>query len=184
MRLVRAALALIGFALLSACSTVASLNPFSSAPSAPAAAACPSAAILHPLSQTAVFPPGAPRQPTNVAFYGVLSEVDARCDASGGAVRVALDVIVIGERGPAVGNGDSVDLQYFVAATGADQTILSKRSFAVRIPLPAGAKRAGITDHIEETVPLAGRAPGDLSIVLGFQQSPEVVEFYRHFRGR
>lgn len=184
MRLARVALTLVGLAALGACSTVASLNPFSSGPSAPSAAACPSAAILHPLSQTAVFPPGAPRQPASVAYYGVLSEVDAKCEASGGAVHVALDVVVIGERGPAVGNGDSVDLQYFVAATGSDQTILSKRSFVVRIPIPAGAKRAGITDHIEETVPLAGRAPGDLSIVLGFQQSPEIVDFYRHFRGR
>lgn len=173
-----------GLAALSACSTVASLNPFSSGPSAPAGAACPSAAILHPLSQTAVFPPGAPHQPASVAFYGILSEVDAKCEPSGGAVHVALDVVVIGERGPAVGNSDSVDLQYFVAVTGSDQAILSKRSFAVRIPIPASGKRAGITDHIEETVPLAGRAPGDLSIVLGFQQSPEIVDFYRHFRGR
>jgi hypothetical protein len=175
---------LFGLATLSACSTVASLNPFSSGSSGAPAAACPSAVILHPLSQTAVFPPGAPRQPTSVAFYGVLSEVDAKCEPAGGAVHVALDVVVIGERGPAVGKGDSIDLQYFVAVTGADQTILSKRSFVVRIAIPAGAKRAGITDHIEQTVPLAGRAPGDLSIVLGFQQSPEIVDFYRHFRGR
>jgi hypothetical protein len=95
-----------------------------------------------------------------------------------------LDVIVVGERGPAAGKGDSVDLQYFVAVTGADQAILSKRSFAVRIAMPADAKRGGITDHIEETIPLAGRPPGDLSIVLGFQQNPEIVDFYRHFRGR
>ena len=175
---------LIGLAALGACGTVASLNPFSSGPSVPTAATCPSAVILRPLSQTAVFPPGAPRQPASVAFYGGLSEVDARCEGSGGAVRIALDVVVIGERGPAVGNADSVDLQYFVAATGSDQTVLSKRSFVVRIPIPAGAKRAGVTEHIEETVPLAGRPPGDLSIVLGFQQSPETVEFYRHFRGR
>jgi len=99
-------------------------------------------------------------------------------------VHATLDVVVIGERGPAAGKGDSVDLQYFVAVTGADQAILSKRSFPVHIAIPADAKRAGITDHIEETIPLGGRSPGDLSIVVGFQQRPEIVDFYRHYRGR
>jgi len=43
------------------------------------------------------------------------------------------------------------------AVTGADQSILSKRSFPLRIAIPPEAKRAGITDHIEEMIPLAGR---------------------------
>jgi len=178
---------LFGAVLLSGCGTVASLNPFSSSSpqaTAPQGAPCPSAVVLRPLSQTAVFAPGAARQPMGVAFYGILSDVDARCEGVGGAVHASLDVVVIGERGPAAGKGDSVDLQYFVAVTGADQAILSKRSFPVRIAIPADAKRAGVTDHIEETIPLGGRPPGDLSIVVGFQQSPEIVDFYRHYRGR
>jgi hypothetical protein len=180
-------LALLGLATLCGCGTVSSLNPFSSAsPEAKApAAACPGAVILRPLAQTAVFAPGAARQPMGVAFYGVLSEVNAKCDQAGGAVRASLDVIVVGERGPAAGKGDGVDLQYFVAVTGAGQAVLSKRSFPVHIAVPADARRAGVTDHIEETIPLAaGQAPGDLSIVIGFQQSPEIVDFYRHYRGR
>jgi hypothetical protein len=182
---VRAALALLGLVALAGCSTVSGwFSSTPAQPAAPKAAPCPSAIILRPLSQTAVFAPGAARQPLGVGFYGVLSEVDARCEAQGDAVQLTLDVIVIGERGPAAGKSDSVDLQYFVGVTGTDQAIVSKRSFAVRIPVPPDAKRAGITDHIEETIPLGGRAPGDLSIVLGFQQSPEVVDFYRHYRGR
>ena len=181
----RVALMLVGLAALSGCGTVSSLFSSSSPEAkAPIAAPCPSAVILRPLAQTAVFAPGAARQPIGVAFYGVLSDVDAKCDAVGGAVHVSLDVVVVGERGPAAGKGDGVDLQYFVAVTGADQAILSKRSFPVRVAIPTDGKRAGITDHIEETIPLAGRPPGDLSIVLGFQQSAEIVDFYRHFRGR
>jgi hypothetical protein len=170
--------ALFGLAALSGCSWFSS-----SEPAGPPPAACPSTVILRPLRQTAIFAAGAPHQPTGVAFYGLLSEVDTKCDQTANGLHAALDVIVIGERGPAAGTGDSVDLQYFVAVTGADQAILSKRSFTVRIPIPADAKRAGVTDHIEEMIPLGGHAPGDLSIVLGFQQSPDVVDFYRHFRG-
>jgi hypothetical protein len=182
---VRFALAVSGLAALAGCSAVSSLvSPSSSESKAPPAATCPSAVILRPLAQTAVFAPGASRQPMGVAFYGILSDVDAKCEAAGSAVRASLDVVVVGERGPAAGTAEGLDLQYFVAVTGADQAILSKRSFAVHIAIPGDAKRAGVTDHIEETIPLAGRPPGELSIVLGFQQSPEIVDFYRHFRGR
>lgn len=174
----RAVLTTASFALMAGCGLFGS-----SSDDAKPVATCPTAAILRPLSQTAVFAPGAATQPVGVAFYGVLSEVTVKCERAGDAVRAALDVVVIGERGPAA-QADAMTLQYFVAVTGPDQAILSKRSFPVRVSLPSGAKRGGITDHIEETIPLGGRPPGDLTIVVGFQQTPEAIDFYKHFRGR
>jgi hypothetical protein len=152
---------------------------FSSKPSEP----CPNMVILRPLAQTAVFGPAPERRPDNVAFYGILSEADLKCEYTADALHMNLDVIVVGERGPA-SKGDVVDLNYFVAVTGADQSILSKKPFAVRIVFDTPQKRAGVTDHIEETIPLGGRKGTDLTVDLGFQQSPEVVDFYKHFRGR
>jgi len=183
--MVGVSLALMAAALaaLSGCGWFSSSSS-SSEQKASVAAACPTVAVLRPLSQTAVFAPGAPRQPTGVAFYGILSDVEASCTRAGDAVRVALNAVIIGERGPAAAGGTGLDLQYFVAVTGPDQTILSKRTLPVQIAIPAEARRAGVTDRIEETVPLGGRSPGELNIVLGFQQSPEVVQFYRSFRGR
>jgi hypothetical protein len=155
---------LSGLAALSGCSWL----PFSSASSGPPAASCPSAAILRPLAQTAVFAPGAARQPMGVAFYGILSDVEAKCEPAGGALRASLDVVIVGERGPAGGKADGLDVQYFVAVTGPDQAILSKRSFPVHIAIPADSRRAGVTDHIEETIPLTRRSPGEINIVLGW----------------
>ena len=148
-----------------------------------AAETCPSAVVLRPLSNTAVFGPRPERRPENVAFYGLLSEAELKCDYAGDTLRIALDAIVIGERGAAA-QGNSVDLQYFVAVTAPDQSVLSKRTFPVRIAFESNQKRAGVTDHIEETIPLGGRKGMDLNVVLGFQQGPEVVDFYKHFRGR
>ena len=145
--------------------------------------ACPSTVILRPLANTAVFGPAPERRPDNVAFYGLLSEADAKCVYSGDTMRLVLDIVVVAERGPAA-KADSADFQYFVAVTGPDQAILSKRPFPVRIAFDTPQKRSGVTDHIEETIPLGGRKGADLSIVVGFQQSPEVVDFYKHFRGR
>ena len=168
---------LIGLLALSGCGWLSSFRASKSTE------ACPSAVILRPLANTAVFGPAPERRPDNVAFYGLLSEADLKCEYTGDAMRLILDVVVVGERGPA-GKDDSVDFQYFVAVTGPDQSILGKRPFPVRIVLDTPQKRAGVTDHIEETVALAGHKGSDLSVVLGFQQSPEVVDFYKHFRGR
>jgi hypothetical protein len=139
--------------------------------------------VLRPLSNTAVFGPGLERRPDNVAFYGLLSEAELKCEYTGDTVRLALDTIVVGERGPAA-KGDSLDLQYFVAVTAPDQSILGKKPFTVRIGFEGTQKRSGVTDHIEETIPLEGRKGSDLNVLVGFQQSPEVVDFYKHFRGR
>ncbi len=139
--------------------------------------------ILRPLANTAVFGSAPQRVPQNVAFYGLLSEVDRKCEYAGDAVHMALDVIVIGQRGPAA-RANSVDLNYFVAVTGPDRTILSKKPFSVRIAFDPDQSRSGVSDHIEETIALAGHQGTDLNFVLGFQQGPDVVDFYKHFRGR
>jgi len=115
--------------------------------------------------------------------YVILDEVDSRCRYAPGAVRMKLSVIVIGQRGPAA-KGDSVDLNYFVAVTGPGDAILAKKPLGVHIVFPPNKKRAGVTDRFDEVIPLEGRNGSDLNLVAGFQQSPEVVDFYHHFRGR
>jgi hypothetical protein len=168
--------ALIGLLLLSGCGW------FSHAPETPAQA-CPGAVILQPLKNTATFGPGPEPRPDDVMFYGLLDEVDSTCSYSAGSVLVKLAVIVIGQRGP-LGTGDSLDLNYFVAVTAPPQTILGKKPFAVRVVFPPGKIRAGVTDHIDLVIPLDGRQGNDLTLYVGFQQSPEVVDFYKRFRGR
>jgi hypothetical protein len=136
--------------------------------------ACPAAIVLRPLADTAVFPPGVAPRPENVAFYGILSEVDSKCTYTRQGVDVRLDVIIVGQRGP-MGHGDSLDLNYFVAVVAPNERILSKRPFTVHIVFP---------DHIEEMIPASAGKGSDLSIDVGFQQSPEALQFYQNFRGR
>jgi hypothetical protein len=168
--------AVLGLLVVSGCSW------FSSSSTTPGQS-CPSAVILRPLSNTAVFGSRSERNPDNVAFYGLLSEVDRNCEYAGDAMHLSLDVIVVSQRGPA-GKTNTVDLTYFVAVTGPDQSIISKKPFTVRIVFDPDQIRAGVTDHIEEVVPLAGHKGTDLNVLVGFQQNPDVVDFYKHFRGR
>jgi hypothetical protein len=146
--------------------------------------ACPTTTILRPLAQTALFnKTGTGLRPTDVAFYGILSEVDPKCSGDANTLHAALDVIIAAERG-AASRGDTVPLTYFIGIVGPDEQILGKQSFAVTVQIPEDAKRGGVTDHIEEAIPLNGRRAADLSLVFGFQQSPEAIDFYQHFRGR
>jgi len=148
------------------------------------AAACPAAVVLKPLAQSAVFTgPGMGMRPTDVMYYGILSEIDAKCATNGDTLQASLDVILAAERGPAT-KGDSVDFTYFIAVVGPGDQLLGKKSYGVRIGVPQNSRRAGVTDHIEAAIPLAGQAPGALRIVAGFQQTPQDVDFYQHFRGR
>lgn len=149
------------------------------APSQP----CPVTAVLRPLASTAVFGASAERRPINVAYYGILSDVSATCTSNGPTLRAALDIVIAAERGPAAA-GNGVDLNYFVAVTGPNNAVLGKTPMAVHVPVDGGVKRGGVTDHVEIAFDTAGRPLSDLNIVVGFQQSPDAVEFYRNYRGR
>jgi hypothetical protein len=176
--LVTLAAALSSLATLTGCGHL----PFSK--SDESAAACPAAVVLKPIAQAATFNnAGMGMRPTDVMYYGILSEIDAKCATNGDTLQASLDVILAAERGPAT-KGDSVDFTYFIAVLGPNDQILGKKSYGVRINVPQTSKRAGVTDHIEAQIPLGGQAPGALRIVAGFQQTPQDVDFYEHFRGR
>jgi len=148
--------------------------------------ACPITVILHPLANTVVFSPSAPPgnlKPLNVAWYGIYSDIQATCTMSGSTLHATLDNVIVAERGPAA-RGNDVDLNYFVALTGADQSIFGKKSFSVHITVPDKEKRGGINDHVEVAFSTGGQPLANLNITVGFQESPQAVEFYKNFRGR
>jgi hypothetical protein len=176
-----ALLAAFGLAVLTGCGSIPFFGKKAEKPAA--GPACPVAVILRPLANTAVFGDKGENRPLNVAWYGVYSDVSVTCTVTGDTLHAVLDNIIIGERGPAV-RGNDVDLSYFVALTAGDQTILGKKSFAVHVTVPEKAKRGGVNDHVEVAFPLGGRALADLNITVGFQQSPQVIEFYKNYRGR
>lgn len=151
---------------------------------APATPACPAAAVLRPLANTATFrQTGGDLKPLDVTWYGIFSDISASCKMSGDTLQASLDNIIVAERAPAA-RGNDVDFTYFVALTAADQTILGKKTFAVHVAVPAGAKRGGVKDHVEVAFATGGRPVGDLNISVGFQESADAVQFYKNFRGR
>jgi hypothetical protein len=175
-----AAMFIVGLSAVAACSWVPFVAKKSSTPVAPS---CPVAAVLHPLANTVVFAPGAENKPPYVAWFGIFSDISANCTLTGDTLRAALDNVIVAERGPSV-RGNDVDLNYFVALTATDQTIIGKKTFSVHVTVPPNEKRGGVNDHVEAVFNTGGRAVSDLNIMVGFQDTPNVVDFYRHFPSR
>jgi hypothetical protein len=169
----------LGVAGLAACSWV----PFvgKKTPATPPVA-CPIAAVLKPVANTVVFV-GTEYKPLYVAWFGLLSDTTATCTVNGDTLHVALDNVIVAQRGPSA-RGNDVDLSYFVALTTPDQTILGKKTFSVHVAVPPGEKRGGVTDHVEVAFATGGRPTSDFSLLVGLQIAPEAVEFYKHYPGR
>jgi hypothetical protein len=171
---------MLGIMLVSACSYIPFVGKKKDEPVAPS---CPVAAVLRPLANVPVFGPGPDRKPTSVAWFGIFSDVVVSCKVSGDTLHASLDNVIIAERGPAA-RGNDVDFDYFVALTGAGQAVLGKKVFSVHVTVPERGKRGGVTDHVEVVFNMAGRPVSDLNLSVGFQQTPDAVEFYKHYRGR
>jgi hypothetical protein len=184
--LVRGAVALLGVLALGSLTSCSEGIPFiSKKPGTPATPACPVAVVLRPLANTPIFnQTGGDLKPINVAWFGVFSDISATCNITGDTLHASLDNIVVAERGPAA-RGNDVDVSYFIALTSADQTtVLGKKSFSVHVTLPDKAKRGGVSDHVEVAFATGGRQMSDLNITVGLLQTPDAIEFYKHFRGR
>jgi hypothetical protein len=176
-----ALLVALGLTGLASCSMVPFIGKKADAP---ATLACPVTVILRPLANTAMFAQsGGDQKPLNVTWYGIFSDISASCSITGDTLHAALDNIIVAERGPAA-RGNDVDLNYFVSLTAADQTILGKKLFSVHVSVPDRARRAGVSDHVEIAFATGGRPLSDLNISVGFQESPDAIEFYKHYRGR
>ena len=179
---VAALLAVLGLATLAGCSWI----PFVGKKSdnkAGATPACPVAVVLRPLANTVVFAAPGDLKPLNAGWYGIYSDISATCKMTGDTLHAVIDNVIVAERGPAA-RGNDVDFTYFVALTASDQTILAKKAFAVHVTVPDKAKRGGVNDHVEIAFNTGGRPLSDLNFTVGFQESPEAIEFYKNYRGR
>jgi hypothetical protein len=144
---------------------------------------CPRLAVLDDVGKLTKFREGAGRDLTDVAYTARVAKADGFCTTEKSSVKVEMTVQLVVERGPAA-TGAPADLQYFVAITDAARRVIAKEVFPARIPFEANQRISGSNEEIEERIPLpAGAEPSDYSIVVGFQLSPEEIEYNRRRGG-
>lgn len=146
--------------------------------------ACPRATILNDGATVTKFRDGPGRDLTDVTARAEIVDVAVDCDYDRGGVDVAMQVAIAATRGPA-DRARAADFDYFVAIADARRNILAKEVFRVRLEFPQTQSRVGTVEQIEPRIPLKDRAEGvDYEIVVGFQLTPEELEWNRTRRPR
>ena len=158
---------------------VAGLGACSTAPELP----CPRVNVLADAATVTKFRDSPGRDLTDVTAEGEIADTLAECRYDRQAVNVDLQIAIAAQRGPADRNR-AAEFDYFVAITDPQQNILAKEVFRVRLPFDDNRGRVGQVEEIEQRIPLASLSRGpDYQILVGFQLTPEEIEWNRRRRG-
>jgi hypothetical protein len=161
--------------LLAACETLSSLD-FSPEPEIPPP--CPRAVVGEGAGRLTRFDGGG-KDPTNVLFEAEIADLAGSCIYDDTEISVEMQIQIVAGRGPAA-TDDNAKVNYFVAVTRTDKTILAREAFDAVIELPGNQTRNEIIEEIEQTIPIPeGGSGGNLVIVVGFEMTPDELEFNR-----
>jgi len=161
--------------LFGACETLKSID-FNPKPELPPP--CPRAVVGENAGRLTRFS-GAGKDPANIVFEAEIADLAGSCVYDDDSIEVDLQIQLVAGRGPA-GTDDTAKFNYFVAVARTDKTILSRDAFDTVIELPGNQTRNQTVEELEQTIPLAkGESGADLVIVVGFEMTPEELEFNR-----
>lgn len=136
------------------------------------AASCPAVLILDGAERTVAYAPGRERQSDGIVHLAAIRDLSSRCTYDGEGVEVDLRLTAVAEAGPAY-RGEPVDVELFIATVGPDQSVLGKRSLALRLDIPEGAARAGRVEEISLRLPLSSpERASTRRLFVGFQLDP------------
>lgn len=145
--------------------------------------ACPRVEIVSDLSRLVKFREGPGRDLNDVLYNARFDDVKTGCSYDKTGVTVEMTVSLIGQRGRAGLTLPAGDVTYFVAITDRNQNIVAKRTFTSRFDF-SGKPTAAIDDELVQRIPLAPTTPAtDHNLILGFQLTPEEIDFNAKNRG-
>ena len=164
--------------LLGACETLRSLD-FSPEPVIPPP--CPRAVVAEDAGRLTRFA-GADQYETNMVFEAEITDLAGSCVYDDETIEVDLQIRIVAGRGPA-STDDEAKLNYFVAVARTDKTILGRDAFDTVIDLSGNQTRNETIEELEQTIPIPeGGSGGNLVIVVGFEMTPQELEFNRQQR--
>ena len=151
-------------------------------PSAP----CPGVSILRDTSEITLFAQGRGQDLTDVVYRASIERVASNCDytRAGDTVTSTLAARLVATRGPAAQASEET-LVYFVAVVDKDQKVLARERFNSTFTFQANQRQAAAIEEIEQIIPIRRDLRGiDYEILVGFQLTPEQLEFNRQERQR
>lgn len=131
--------------------------------------------------------PGPGRDLTDVAFEVAIGDIAYECsydfDDAGDSVAIDLNVLFVGQRGPAAVQ-DRIVVPYFAAVTNPGRRILAKKLFKVELIFEGNTVRAQVVEELAQTIPFpAGADASAYKSFIGLQLTTQQLEDLRRERG-
>lgn len=155
----------------------------------PSAPACPNIVIVKDTAEMTAFRPGPGRDLTDVVLDARIVRFDGECETdleSGGLGQVEVDLQLFFEaiRGPANKTREG-KFSYYVAIGDRNGKILTKKVFSTEFEFENNRNRIGAAEELTQQIPLrSGEFGDDFDIFVGFQLSPEQLDYNRAKRAR
>lgn len=155
----------------------------------PVAPPCPHIIIVKDTAEMTTFRPGPGRDLTDVVLDARIDRFDGECETDlesdrSGQVNVDLQLFFEAIRGPANTTREG-KFRYYVAIGDRTGAILAKKLFSTEFEFEGNRNRIGAAEELTQEIPLR---PGDLGddfdIFIGFQLSPEQLDYNRAKRAR
>ncbi len=148
---------------------------------------CPKAFILGDAGNLVRFKPGAGRDITDIVFEARIADFAGTCEydpKKKKGVDISMNVAIDIRRGPASASSD-ISFEYFIAIPSYLPEPAGKRIFPVKGKFEDKETRLTYGDSVRMFIPLADPNDGSLEdIVIGFQLSPDEIEFNKSVRQR
>jgi hypothetical protein len=167
-------LLLLGGIVLAACSSIPLTGK------APPEVVCPEILIVPDAGSLILFVPGGGSDLTDALLLGQVRNFSGNCITQERKNRLVLDMTArfVLEKGPAEGGGP-LAFTYFVAIVRNDGTLLKKAVFETDVEF-GEASLLTVVEEMEQIIPLADLSTaGQLSILIGFQLTPEQLQYNR-----
>lgn len=148
---------------------------------------CPKAFVLNDAGSLVRFKPGAGRDITDVLFEARIGDFAGTCEydeKKKKGVSLEMNVVVDLRRGPASTSPD-VEFEYFVAIPSFLPKPAGKSVFPVKGRFEPDQTRLIYRDSVRMFIPLDDpNDGGSLEVVVGFQLTPEEIQFNKSMRQR
>jgi hypothetical protein len=142
--------------------------------------ACPAAFTAPNLESYTVYKPGVTPSTNaeDIIFGAKIVTVTSNCKVEPGGIRVTTSLtFAVARNDPELRQSD---FTYFVAIADAQQTILAKQNFALRVDFSTRQKQMRIMDQITEHLPLKDISTGSrYAVIVGMQVSQQQLELNR-----
>jgi len=156
---------------------------------------CPTATVADQTAKVAKFGPGPSRDASNLWFTAEITQMDVACEyvqaAEPGSAATArkyermevnLRLEIVASRAPSAQSRVG-EFEYFVAVADPAGNILAKETFPLRVEFRGDATRVRAVEEIWQRYTLEGRPTRYFNIWMGFQLTPEEIEYNRRIAG-